>query len=73
MDERGDRPDSPYAWYVLFVLIVMYMFNALDRTILSILAEDLKRAFQLSDSQLGFLHGTAFGVSTPFSAIPWAA
>lgn len=62
MDERGDRPDSPYAWYVLFVLIVVYMFNALDRTILSILAEDLKRAFQLSDSQLGFLHGTAFGV-----------
>ncbi|AOH82889.1 hypothetical protein AWL63_01745 [Sphingomonas panacis] len=59
---REERPDSPYAWYVLFVLVVVYTFNAMDRTILSILAEDIKHTFAMSDSQLGFLHGTAFGV-----------
>eukprot|EP01032_Pedospumella_encystans_P003111 gene3111-3667_t len=60
--ETVNRPDSPYAWYVLFVLIVVYTFNAMDRTILSILAEDIKRTFGMTDTQLGVLHGTAFGV-----------
>ena len=60
--ETVNRPDSPYAWYVLFVLIVVYTFNAMDRTILSILAEDIKRTFGMTDTQLGFLHGTALGV-----------
>src|SRR5688500_10447890 len=55
------KADSPYAWYVLGVLVIVYVFNAMDRTILSILAEDIKRSFNLSDSTLGFLSGTAFG------------
>jgi len=54
--------DSPYAWYVLVVLMGVYTLCWMDRTILSILAEDLKSHFLLTDAQLGFLHGTAFGV-----------
>ncbi|GGJ53115.1 MFS transporter [Sphingopyxis bauzanensis] len=54
--------DSPYAWYVLVVLMGVYTLSWMDRTILSILAEDLKAHFSLSDAELGFLHGTAFGV-----------
>lgn len=54
--------DSPYAWYVLVVLMGVYTLSWMDRTILSILAEDLKARFMLSDAELGFLHGTAFGV-----------
>lgn len=57
-----DRADSPYAWYVLFVLILVYMLSSMDRTIVSILAEDIKKSFAVSDQQLGFLHGTAFAV-----------
>ncbi|MBO9377113.1 MFS transporter [Sphingomonas histidinilytica] len=54
--------DSPYAWYVLVVLMGVYTLSWMDRTILSILAEDLKARFALTDAELGFLHGTAFGV-----------
>src|SRR5688572_8464675 len=54
--------DSPYSWYVLVVLFCVYTLSWMDRTILSIVAEDLKVRFGLSDSELGFLHGTAFGV-----------
>nr|WP_176392358.1 MFS transporter [Sphingomonas sp. CDS-1] len=54
--------DSRYSWYVLVVLMGVYTFSWMDRTILSILAEDLKAHFGLTDAQLGFLHGTAFGV-----------
>jgi len=61
-ETRPSAVNSPYAWYVLGVLVLVYILNSMDRTILSILAEDLKANFSLSDSQLGFLHGTAFGV-----------
>ncbi len=57
-----ETADSAYAWYVLVVLMGVYTLSWMDRTILSILAEDLKGRFSLSDAELGFLHGTAFGV-----------
>jgi len=58
----GDRPDSPYACFVLAVLVCVYIMSSMDRTILSILAEDIKKSFAITDGQLGFLHGTAFSV-----------
>lgn len=54
--------DSGYAWYVLAVMMLVYMFNYLDRQILAILAEDVKKNLSITDSQLGFLFGTSFGV-----------
>lgn len=51
-----------YAWYVLSVLFMMYVFLQMDRYILSILAEDVKKSFALTDSELGFLGGTAYAV-----------
>ena len=36
-----------YAKYVLFVLVLVYMVNFIDRSIISILAEDIKRDLQL--------------------------
>lgn len=60
--EGGDAADSRYAWLVLATLVGVYTLSWMDRTILSILAEDLKAQFALTDAELGFLHGTAFGV-----------
>lgn len=54
--------DGPYAKYVLFVLMLVYVFNFIDRQILSILAEDIKADLGISDADLGFLFGTAFAV-----------
>ena len=51
-----------YAWYALFVLVLVYALNFIDRQILSILAEDIKRDLGLEDAQIGFLYGTAFAV-----------
>jgi len=59
---REEHPDSPYAWLVLAVLVCVYILSSMDRTILSILAEDIKKSFGMTDGQLGFLHGTAFSV-----------
>ena len=35
-------PSRRYANYVLFVLVLVYVFNFVDRQVLSILAEDIK-------------------------------
>lgn len=59
-----------YAWYVLAILFVVYMLNFIDRQIISILAEDIKRDLHLRDEDLGFLYGTAFGVFYSLFGIP---
>ncbi|MBU0670259.1 MAG: MFS transporter [Alphaproteobacteria bacterium] len=46
------------------------MLNFIDRNILSILANDIKADLGLSDADLGFLYGTAFGVFYALFGIP---
>ncbi|MEK6636443.1 MAG: MFS transporter [Pseudomonadota bacterium] len=59
-----------YAWYVLSVLVLVYVLNFVDRQIISILANDIKRDLDLTDADLGFLYGTAFGVFYSLFGIP---
>ena len=66
----GDYRASPYAWYVLSILFVVYILNFIDRQVISILAEDIKRDLNLRDEDLGFLYGTAFGVFYALFGIP---
>ena len=47
---------------LLFVLLLVYVVNFIDRQILSILVADIKAHLGVSDAQIGFLYGTAFGV-----------
>jgi len=61
---------SAYAWYALFVLVLVYIVNFIDRQIISILAQDIKRDLQLEDAQIGFLYGTAFAVFYALFGIP---
>ena len=46
--------------YVLGLLVLVYTCNFVDRQILSILLEPIKRDLELSDTQLGLLTGFAF-------------
>jgi len=61
---------TPYAWYMLGVLMIVYIFNFVDRQLLTILAPELKRDLGISDSDFGFLYGTAFGVFYALFGIP---
>lgn len=62
--------NGPYAWYVLGVLVLVYIFNFIDRQILSILNEDIKADLGLTDAHMGFLFGTAFAVFYAIFGIP---
>ncbi len=59
-----------YAKYVLGILLVVYIFNFIDRQIISILAEEIKADLGISDADIGFLYGTAFAVFYAIFGIP---
>ncbi len=60
--ERVERVGGPYAWYVLIVLVCVYIFNFIDRSILTILGPYIQKDLDLSDGQLGLLSGTVFAL-----------
>jgi MFS family permease len=55
---------------VLFVLFLVYALNFIDRQILTILAPHIRRDLGLSQADIGFLYGTAFGVFYALFGIP---
>jgi MFS family permease len=64
---NSSNPDLPVriprsAYFALFVLVLANLFNMLDRSIVSILAQSIKTDLKLDDADLGFLLGTAFAV-----------
>ena len=71
MKREADRCVGRYAWYALGVLLLVYTINFIDRQVLGILAQDIKRDLGVSDADLGFLYGTAFGVFYALFGIPF--
>ena len=57
---------------ILWMLLVVYILNFLDRQIVAILAEPMKREFDLSDTQLGLLAGPAFALFYAILGVPIA-
>ena len=69
--DRNGAPITPaYANYMLGVLVLVYVFNFLDRQIVSILAERIKNDLGVGDGEIGFLYGTAFAVFYAVFGIP---
>jgi len=64
--------DSSYRWYALGLLTAVYVINFVDRQILSILLPDIKEAFEVSDTYLGFLVGFTFAIFYATLGIPIA-
>jgi MFS family permease len=58
--------------YVLGVVLLVMIFNIVDRTITSILLQDIKRDLALSDRQLGVLVGLAFASVYAVASLPIA-
>ncbi|MGZ3873070.1 MAG: spinster family MFS transporter [Mucilaginibacter sp.] len=63
---------TPYRNYVLAMLTLVYVFNFIDRQILVILQESIKKELHLSDTQLGLLSGFTFALFYVTLGIPIA-
>jgi predicted MFS family arabinose efflux permease len=61
-----------YQHYVLVMLTGVYVFNFVDRQLLVILQESIKKELRLSDTQLGMLSGFTFAIFYVTLGIPIA-
>jgi predicted MFS family arabinose efflux permease len=68
-----EKLKSPkYRRYVLSMLVIVYVFNFLDRQIVTILAEPIKNDLGLNDTQIGLMTGLAFALFYTVLGIPLA-
>jgi MFS family permease len=63
---------QPYRGYVLLTLTLVYTLNFIDRHLLSVVAQPVIDAFDLTDSQYGFLNGPPFAIFYALMGIPIA-
>ena len=63
-------PNRKYAWYVVVVLFIAYTCSFVDRIIMSLLVEPIKRDLVLSDTQFSVLHGFAFAIFYTLMGLP---
>jgi predicted MFS family arabinose efflux permease len=61
-----------YRNYGLGLLLSIYVLNCLDRQVINILAEPIKREFRLADWQVGIMSGVSFALIYTITAIPIA-
>jgi predicted MFS family arabinose efflux permease len=61
-----------YKRRVVLLLMTAYTFNAMDRSIISIISQAMKLDLRLTDTQLGLLGGSAFALLYAFGGIPLA-
>src|SRR5499426_1135660 len=78
-DERNEPaatsepwPSPRRAWYAVFVFALALMINILDRQIVSLIVEPIKRDLHLSDTQMGWLMGPAFVIFYMILGLPIA-
>ncbi|WP_158814916.1 MFS transporter [Methylocapsa sp. S129] len=65
-----ERAGQIYSWYLVAVLATAYAFSFLDRYVLSLLVEPIKRDFGLSDVNVSLLQGFAFSIFLVVSGLP---
>lgn len=73
LQTTGMAPFSPaYTRYAMWFLLLVSTLNYLDRQVVNILAESIKRDLDLSDTQIGLMTGLAFALFYTFLGLPLA-
>lgn len=63
-------PPIGYAWYVVFILMIAYVFSFIDRQILALLVQPIRRDLDISDTQMSLLMGFSFALFYTFFGFP---
>jgi MFS family permease len=61
-----------YAWFVVIVLTLAYTCSFIDRQILTLLIEPIRRDLHINDTEVSLLGGLAFSIFYTFLGIPIA-
>jgi MFS family permease len=62
-------PNQRYAWFVVVILMTLYIFSFVDRMIIALLVAPIKEHLDLTDTDIGLLHGLAFALFYTFVGI----
>ncbi len=68
----GEAPRVNTTRTLMLTLLLVYIFNFLDRQIVNILAEPIRKDLGLSDTQIGLMTGLAFALFYTLLGIPIA-
>ncbi len=68
----ASEKSSGAARYALVMLTIIYTLNFLDRTVITILIDPIKRDYHLSDTAMGFITGAGFVIMYSILAAPVA-
>lgn len=73
MSQAGNpAPSAAYTRYVVVLIFFVMIFNTCDRTILSVMVDEISTDLSLDDRQMGFLMGLAFAITYFLAGIPLA-
>lgn len=61
---------SLYSWYVIILLMLAYTVSFIDRQILSLLVEPMKKDLGISDTAMSLLQGLSFALFYTFLGLP---
>jgi MFS transporter, Spinster family, sphingosine-1-phosphate transporter len=67
-----NAPSAAYRTYVLIALSVVGFMCAVDKVVISMFMEPIKKEFGLSDTELGLMTGVAFAVLNGIASVPLA-
>jgi len=70
--EIGSSFNPAYSWYVVGVLLIAFTVSLIDRHILALLVEPIRRDLSLSDTQFSLLVGIAFALFYTIVGFPIA-
>ncbi len=61
-----------YEWYVVLICMLAYIFSFIDRQVLALMIEPIKRDLHLTDTQFSLLQGFAFSLFYAVMGMPLA-
>src|SRR5215813_8344453 len=69
-ESQATESGLKYAWYVVFALMICLTLSFIDRQILGLLVDPIKRDLGVSDTRIGVLQGLAFALFYTFMGLP---
>jgi predicted MFS family arabinose efflux permease len=69
----GTAPEArtpTYSWYVVGLMTLAFLLASMDRSLISVVVEPVRQEFKLTDAQVGFLAGLAFGIPFALASLP---
>jgi MFS family permease len=63
-------PSPMYSWYVVLILTLAYILSFLDRQIMALMVQPIKRDLGISDTEMSLLLGLAFAVFYTILGLP---